>query len=305
MTPVTEGAESFDRKVAFSRNLGLVTPSEAEVLARSRVALAGLGGVGGAHLEVLARQGIGAFTLADPDTFEQANTNRQFGSTVSTWGINKVDVSAQRARDINPTVSLSVFKKGVGPDTIDAFLSGTDVVVDALDAFEIDARRLLYRASRARGIPVVAAGPLGFGATLLVFTAEGMSFDRYYGLEDGMDQEEQFARFIIGTSPRAFHLAYLDLSYVEPQKRRGPSSSIGVTLCAAAAGTEVLRLLLRWGHVRPAPFYAQYDLRRRKWHAGRQWGGNWNLFQRLKLAYLRRRLKQLNAQPVPFTQPSA
>lgn len=292
MTPITGGAESFDRGVAFSRNLGLVSPSDAEILARSRVAIAGLGGVGGAHLEVLARQGIGGFSLADPDTFEQANTNRQLGSTLSTWGMNKADVSARRAQDINPTVSLTVLKEGVTPDNIDTFLRGADVLMDALDAFEINTRRLLYQTAQARGIPVVAAGPLGFGATLLVFTPEGMSFDRYYDLNDGLDQDEQFARFIVGTSPRAFHLAYLDLSYVNLKERRGPSSSIGVTLCAAAAATEVLRLLLRWGNVRPAPFYAQYDLRRKKWHEGRLLGGNRNLFQRFKLAILRRRLTQ-------------
>lgn len=68
-----------------------------------------------------------------------------------------------------------------------------------------------------------------------------------------MAWDEQFARFLLGTSPKAFHLPYLDVSYVDVKKHRGPSSSIGVTLCAAVVGMETLRLLSGWAGVRPAP----------------------------------------------------
>ena len=291
MSPAFAMAEPFEREIAFSRNLGLVTRGESETLAQSRVAIAGLGGVGGAHLEVLARQGIGAFTLADPDTFELANMNRQFGATFLTLGCSKADISARRVRDINPSAQVTVLREGVSAETMDAFLDGVSVVIDALDAFLIDTRQLLYRAARAKGIPVVAAGPLGFGATLLVFTPQGMSFDEYYGIEEGMDWEEQFARFILGTSPKALHVPYLDMNFVNLKEHRGPSSSVGVTLCAAVAGMEVLRLLLGWDGVRPAPLYAQYDARRGKWGEGRLRGGNHHPLQRLKLIVLRKRLK--------------
>lgn len=293
MNTLTEGEHAFDRKVAFSRNLGLVTPAESDTLARSRVAIAGLGGVGGAHMEVLARQGIGGFTLADPDTFEMANINRQFGATCGTFGRRKTEVSAQRILDINPTTQITVMEEGIRPDNLDIFLKDAKVVIDGLDAFLIDTRRSLYRSARDRGIPVVAAGPLGFGATLLVFTPDGMAFDDYYGLEDGMAWDEQFARFLLGTSPKAFHLPYLDVSYVDVKKHRGPSSSIGVTLCAAVVGMETLRLLLGWAGVRPAPMYAQYDARRRKWHEGHLWGAHRHPLQKLKLAIFRRRLQKL------------
>lgn len=284
---------AFDRRVAFSRNLGLVTPAEAETLSRARVAIAGLGGVGGAHLEVLARQGIGAFTLADPDTFEMANINRQFGATCSSFGMGKATVSARRVHDINPSAQITVMEEGIRPDNMDTFLKDVKVVIDGLDAFLIDARRLLYRSARAKGIPVVAAGPLGFGATLLVFTPDAMAFDDYYGLKDGMPWDEQFARFLLGTSPKAFHVPYLDLSYVNVKEHRGPSSSIGVTLCAAVVGMETLRLLLGWRGVRPVPRYAQYDARRRKWHEGHLWGAHRHPLQKLKLAIFRRRLQKL------------
>lgn len=297
MTDPAPHSANFDRRIAFSRNLGLLTLEEAELLAQSTVAIAGLGGVGGAHLEVLARQGIGGFTLADPDTFEQANLNRQFGAVVSTLGESKTAVCSRRALDINPSARVTVLPEGVTEKNVDSFLSGANIVIDALDAFLIAPRRLLYRAARAKNIPVLAAGPLGFGATMLVFMPSGLSFDDYYGIAEGMPWEEQFARFILGTSPKALHVGYLDMSYVNLKEHRGPSSSVGVTLCAAAVGMETLRLLLGWDGVRPVPCYAQIDLRNRVWAQKRLWGGNRHPLQKIKIAIFQKRLKTLLTSP--------
>ena len=76
----------FDYLHAFSRNLGWVTEAEQQQLRGKRIAIAGLGGVGGGHLLTLARLGIGAFTAADFDTFDVLNFNRQAGAMVSTLG---------------------------------------------------------------------------------------------------------------------------------------------------------------------------------------------------------------------------
>ena len=67
----------FDYNTAFSRNIGWVTADEQRVLRGKRIAIAGMGGVGGLHLLALTRLGIGKFSIADPDTFELANFNRQ------------------------------------------------------------------------------------------------------------------------------------------------------------------------------------------------------------------------------------
>ena len=87
---------------AFKRNRGLITEEEQEKLRNSRVAIAGMGGVGGVHLVTLARLGIGKFTIADPDVFEVANFNRQYGATISNVGRNKAEAMAEAALDINP-----------------------------------------------------------------------------------------------------------------------------------------------------------------------------------------------------------
>ena len=89
---------AFDAAEAFARNLGWVSAQEQARLRASRVAIAGLGGVGGAHLLTLARLGVGAFHLADPDRFEMANLNRQAGASLSTLGRPKVEVLAAMAR---------------------------------------------------------------------------------------------------------------------------------------------------------------------------------------------------------------
>src|SRR4026209_2352711 len=99
----------FDYATAFSRNLGWLTDAEQERLRHKRVAIAGMGGVGGVHLTTLARLGIARFSLADLDTFELANFNRQAGATMSTLGCSKVDTLAAMARDINPECDIRVF----------------------------------------------------------------------------------------------------------------------------------------------------------------------------------------------------
>ena len=74
----------FDYNTAFSRNIGWVTEAEQDALRHKKVAIAGLGGVGGSHLLTLARLGVGAFSIADFDTFDVVNFNRQAGAMVST-----------------------------------------------------------------------------------------------------------------------------------------------------------------------------------------------------------------------------
>src|SRR5690349_10387151 len=126
---------AFDYPSAFSRNLGWVTEAEQEKLRRKRIAIAGLGGVGGVYLLTLTRLGIGSFHIADHDRFDLVNFNRQAGATVDTLGRPKVDVMADLARAVNPDLNLVKFPDGVSATNLDAFLDGVDVYVDGLDFF--------------------------------------------------------------------------------------------------------------------------------------------------------------------------
>jgi tRNA A37 threonylcarbamoyladenosine dehydratase len=100
---------AFAYDLAFSRNIGWVTEAEQARLRGSRVAIAGMGGVGGFHLLTLARLGVGQFNIADLDTFELANFNRQAGAGMASIDRAKVEVLAEQARQINPELDLRVF----------------------------------------------------------------------------------------------------------------------------------------------------------------------------------------------------
>src|SRR4051794_2344976 len=180
----------FSYDEAFSRNIGWVTPDEQRALRRKRVAIAGLGGVGGVHLITLARLGIGAFNLADFDTFDLANFNRQAGALMSTMGRSKVDVLAEAARDINPEVDLQLFRDGVSNGNLDRFLAGADLYVDGLDFFAFEARRDTFASCARLGIPAITAAPLGMGVAMLNFLPGGMTFEDYFQWGNRPDAEK-------------------------------------------------------------------------------------------------------------------
>ena len=161
---------TFSYDEAFSRNIGWVTEAEQKRLRQSRVAVGGLGGVGGVHLLTLARLGVGRFTIADFDVFDVVNFNRQVGATISSLQQPKIDVLAEMTRDINPEIELRLFPRGVQVDSVEDFLADVDVYVDGLDFFAFSARRSTFAACERKGIPVVTAAPLGLGAALPVIT---------------------------------------------------------------------------------------------------------------------------------------
>ena len=282
-------ASKFDYSAAFIRNTGWVTQSEQAALRRKRIAIAGLGGVGGSHLLTLTRLGIGAFTLADFDSFEIANFNRQAGAGVSTLGSKKTDVLVERALDINPELDLKIFPQGVDRENVDDFLAGADLYLDGLDFFAVQARRLTFDACMRSGIPSVTAAPLGMGVALLNFMPGKMTFEEYFQL-DGHSEEEQLLRFLLGLSPAMLQGRYLvDPSAVRLAEHRGPSTPMACELCAGVAGTEALKILLGRGEVVAAPRGLHFDAYRNR--LVRTWrpGGNRHPVQRLGLLLARRR----------------
>ena len=290
-------APDFDYELAFSRNLGLVQPEEQEKLKKTRIAVAGLGVVGGVHLVTLARMGIGHFHIADLDTYELVNFNRQVGATMQTLGKPKVQVMGDMATGINPMATVTSFENGIQSDNIEQFLDGVDVAVDGLDYFAVEARDLFYRAAYSRNIPVVAAGPLGCSAALLVFVPGGMTWQNYFSMDLANSVEEQYVLFAIGTAPRGFQFSYIDKTYVNLQKQRGPSLSLAVQMCAGVVAAEVLKLLLNRGPIYPAPYFQQFDAYKCKYAKGKLRWGNRGPLQRLKFALVKRMLsKHLEAE---------
>jgi molybdopterin/thiamine biosynthesis adenylyltransferase len=282
----------FEYHEAFSRNLGWTTEGEQAALRGKRIAIAGLGGVGGSYLLTLARLGIGAFNIADFDTFDLVNLNRQSGAGVSTLGQPKVKVLERMARDINPELDLRCFPEGVSEQNLDGFLEGVDLYADGLDFFAFEARRATFAACERLGIPALTAAPIGMGAAVLVFMPGGMTFEQYFRLE-GCDEEEMAIRFLLGLSPAMLQQGYLvDRSRVDLAAQRGPSTIAGCQLCAGVMAADVLKVLLERGTVRAAPHGYQFDAYRNR--LVRTWrpGGNRNLLQRAGLWLARRQLRK-------------
>jgi molybdopterin/thiamine biosynthesis adenylyltransferase len=283
-------SNSFDYATAFSRNIGWVTEAEQATLRAKRIAIAGLGGVGGSHLITLTRLGIGRFNISDLDVFELANFNRQAGASLSHVGRPKVDVLTEMALDINPELELYRFSEGVSPQNVDRFLDGADLYLDGLDFFAIETRRMVFGACAERGIPAVTAAPLGMGVALLNFLPGRMTFEEYFRL-DGQAENEQLLRFLLGLSPAMLQMPYLvDDTRVDLKAHKGPSTPMACELCAGLAAAHVLKILLSRGEVPTAPRGLHFDAYRNRLASTWRPGGNRNPLQRLGLAIARKRL---------------
>jgi molybdopterin/thiamine biosynthesis adenylyltransferase len=280
---------AFTYQQAFSRNIGWVTREEQERLRGKRVAIAGMGGVGGVHLLTLARLGIGAFHIADFDEFDVVNFNRQVGAMVSTLGKPKAEVLAAMAKDINPEIDIKIFPQGLTKENLPEFLDGVDLYVDGLDFFVFSIRQATFAACAERRIPAVTVAPLGMGAGLLTFMPGQMTFEEYFQWGD-LPDEEKAVRFLVGVAPSALHGRYLvDPTAANFSERRGPSTAMACQICAGVAGTEALKILLGRGRVIAAPHGVHFDAYRNKLvHTWRP-GGNRNPIQRFVMSIARRR----------------
>lgn len=140
----------------FSRTELLFGTKAMEKLAGARVAVFGIGGVGGYTVEALVRSGIGEIDLIDSDTVSLTNLNRQIIATKSSIGKYKVDVMRDRIMDINPDVKVHVHKCFYLPETKDQFdFSQYDYVVDAVDT--VTAKLQIVEEAEAAGVPVISS----------------------------------------------------------------------------------------------------------------------------------------------------
>lgn len=140
----------------FSRTELLLGKDGIEKLASSRVAVFGIGGVGGYTVEALARSGVGTFDLIDDDKICITNINRQIYALRSTVGKYKVDVAKDRILDINPNAIVNTYKTFYTPETADEFdFSQYDYVVDAIDTV-VGKLKIVEKAKEAK-VPVISS----------------------------------------------------------------------------------------------------------------------------------------------------
>ena len=161
-------------KEEFLRTAMLLGEEAVEKLSKARVAVFGIGGVGGYTLEALARAGVGALDLIDNDTVSRSNINRQILATHSTVGSPKVEAGKARVLDINPDCRVTTWQVFYTPETAGQFdFTQYDYVVDAIDT--VTGKLQLVQAAREAGTPIICCMGTGNKLDASAFRVEDIS----------------------------------------------------------------------------------------------------------------------------------
>ena len=192
MTPDPLPADSTDADADAARRFGgldrLYGDGARQALARWRVVVAGIGGVGAWCAEALARSGVGALTLVDLDHVAESNINRQVHALGSTLGRAKVAAMADRIRDINPGCRVECVDDFIGPDNVDAILSGAPgALLDCTD--QVTAKIAMILRARAAGWPMLVCGGAGGKTDPLALRAGDLSVVTHDALLGRLRQE--------------------------------------------------------------------------------------------------------------------
>lgn len=168
-------------KLITSRNIGAITEKEQDILFDSKVAVVGCGGIGGIAIDLLARTGVGEITIADGDSFEISNLNRQIFSAYSYLGKNKAHIIEKRIKDINPSIKVNIYDKFVdSEESALNLLKGKDLVIDGLD--NVLSRIYLSRAAKDQQIPYVFGAAERTRGYSTIFLPKGQSYESLFML---------------------------------------------------------------------------------------------------------------------------
>jgi len=203
----------------YVRNMKSFSFSDQATLLRSKASIVGLGGLGGAVTEILARLGIGTLNLIDGDIFEESNLNRQYLCTESLLSTPKADAAVKRVKEIRSSVTVFHHNKYLNEDNATDIIKDSDVVIDCLDS--LSGRFILEKASKKAGCRLVSAAVAGnYGHITTIFP------------------EDPGLRLIYGDAENA------------PNK--GAETSLGalshcVSLVASLEASEAIKIILKKG----------------------------------------------------------
>lgn len=179
----------------YARNLGTVGWEGQGALLRAKVAVVGLGGLGGYVVEALARMGVGSLILIDFDVFEAHNLNRQVLSTLGNLGMAKAEAARRRVAAVNAAVDVESHVERLTRENLPKLLAGADVVVDALD--RLPTRVMLQEGAGELGIPMVHGSIAGFLGQVMTILPGDPGLHALYG--DGDQLPEQGLEADLGT----------------------------------------------------------------------------------------------------------
>lgn len=252
----------------LDRFIGIFSLKELKILSEAVICGAGAGGVGGWTYLNLARLGCENFKIADPNYFNPSNVNRQAGANFETVGQNKAEVISKEINKINPNAYVEVWNHGVTSDTIRSFIEGANIVIDAIDLYELEIKKLLYDVALQRKIPVISTPILGFGSALAVFhPLKSPSFEQYFGAIPSRSNRYEYNRYI-RTLATGFFGFKPKLNWDVYDKRldagKVPSVGISCLLAGALAATASIDYLLDKGNIPLVPSTIHIDLMQQK-----------------------------------------
>ncbi len=240
----------------FSRNNGLLSEEDQRLLATTSIAIAGTGGDGGLLAERLTRFGIGKIILADPEVFEPANTNRQFGAHHKNFGRNKAEAVAEELLLINPTIELSVYSEGISKNNVKSIVRAADIVVDEIEYSLPVISVLLHKECREQNKIVFMGANIGWGGCVFCFQPNGKTFEEHFEFDE--QNETINPMRYAGKLPTYVGTPILD--EICSGERPIPSLSSAVGLVASVLANEIILFITGKRHPVVVPAFVSVDL---------------------------------------------
>lgn len=243
------------------RSIGIFTEDQISKFKKTKIAIGGLG-LGGSIFINLVRMGFENFHVADPDTFERTNINRQRMAKETTIGMRKDECSVAEALSINPDVKIKVFPDGVKASNLAQFLDGVDWVVDVVDLFAMNDKLALNVEAHKRGISVATCATLGFSGSCVVFNKNTPSFAEQTGISPDLPYEENLSRYLRFICPEVPPYMWGQLIHAMDRSGYIPFVTPGGETSAAVAASEIAKNIAGLGKPVLAPQGIFVDLAR-------------------------------------------
>nr|MDO8098816.1 ThiF family adenylyltransferase [Candidatus Njordarchaeota archaeon] len=254
------------------RNIGILTTEQQNIISETRVAQAGIGGNSDVIL-TMVQLGFQHFTIADPDTYEVSNFNRQMGADLTSLGKKKVHHIRHLLHMVNPWAEVKVLAEGVTENNLNSFLDNAQILIEAMDIQAGHMKNKLIDTALARGTPVFTSPSPGWGAVLLFFDPRGSpSMTELVGTPPserflGCTRDDLGFRWAIYFT-RMYYLFLLPDNGlpegVEPElyasRSAPPCISPACRLRAALISSAVLKWLFHQEKLPCAPSVVHYDL---------------------------------------------
>lgn len=245
---------------AYNRNFGFWNEAEQKCLHEAKVAIAGVGGDGFQLGYKLAMMGVLNFNIADPETFEEENSNRVFGAKSSTYGRNKAEVFRDMVLDVRPNAKIKIFTDGINVDNIDEFMDGVTLVLDESELTHLELGTMIARTARKKGIPDLLVMNIGFSAIATSFHPNrGVTFEDIMGIPKGATIEEIAEMEVDFSRCLPYIPKYGDISSLQAVQDGAslPSISHGVDIASAIGTTEAfLHITSKANNNRRKPVWA-------------------------------------------------